>query len=117
MFRPTRTLLALFCLIALAATGGPSLAQPHGPIVINPSLWIKTVTVWGAGGTLDNAEANALAEIHTTYFVLSYSTSNPLCSDIPSAALTANQGQVIPDQFCSIEVTARVIRKAIRLVD
>ncbi len=106
MFRPTRTLLALLCLIALAATAGPALSQPPGPIVINPALLLKTVTVIGAGETLASAQANALAEIRTTYLVLSYTTANPLCSDLP---LTNQEPSVT---LCSIEVTARVIHKA-----
>jgi len=117
MFRSNCTVFVLFCLIALAATAAPALAQPHGLIVVNPALMLKTVTVVGAGETLALAESYALAEIRTTYFVLSYSTSNPLCSDLPSSFLVGNQLPEQPVQFCSIEVTARVLRKALWIVD
>ncbi len=117
MFRPNRSLLALFCLIALTATAAPALAQPQGPLVVNPALLLKTVTVMGAGETLEMAEANALADIRTTYFVLSYTTSNPLCNDLMASSLTANQMEQSPAQFCSIVVTARVIRKALWITD
>ena len=117
MIRPTRALFALICLVALAAAAAPALAQPPGPLVLNPTMTIKTVTVMGAGETLEEAEANALADIKATYFVLSYSTSNPLCHELLGVSHAANQTEEPPVQFCSIVVTARVLRKALWLVD
>lgn len=117
MIRPTRALFVLFCLAAVATIATPSHAQPAGPLVLNPAMTIKTVTVMGAGETLEEAEANALADIRATYFVLSYSTSNEICNPLLGMSAVANQADEPPTNFCSIVVTARVLRKALWLID
>ena len=117
MFRPSRILAVLICLSAFALFTAPASAQPQGPLVLNPAMTIKTVTVMGAGETLEEAEENALTEIRATYFVLSYSTSNELCNPLFGTSAVANQSEDPPTNFCSIVVTARVLRKALWLID
>ena len=113
MFRPSRILAVLICLSAFAIFAAPASAQPQGPLVLNPAMTIKTVTVMGAGATLEEAQENALAEIRATYFVLSYSTSNELCNPLLGMSAVANQAEEPLTNFCSIVVNARVLRKAL----
>lgn len=88
--------LALFALVLGLAAAAPASAQ-RTLVPLN-----LTVSVYGAGPTLAAATDSALYQIRQDYFILSYTTSNPLCSEIPTTG----------DPFCSIKVTARVIRKA-----
>lgn len=92
--RPLLLLALLGLVLGLAAV------VPAGAQTPTPFLGF-TVTAVGAGPTLADATDMALAQIRQDYFILSYTTSNPLCSVIPTTG----------DPFCSIKVTARVIRK------
>lgn len=98
MLRLRRPLLFLALLaLTLGLASAPSAAAQT---IVGP--YIPTVTVAGAGPTLADATEAALNQIREDYFILSYTTSNPLCSEIPFSG----------EPFCSIKVTARVIRKS-----
>lgn len=88
--------LVLAALVLALVPAAPAEAQ------IAPFPLIQTVTVVGAGPTLAEAEEMALNQIREDYFILSYTTSNPLC----------HEDEILGITFCSIKVTARVIRKA-----
>lgn len=98
MLRLRRPLLFL-ALLALAL-GLASAPTASAQTIVGP--FIPTVTAVGAGPTLAAATEAALDQIRENYIILSYTTSNALCSEIPFSGET----------FCSIKVTARVIRKA-----
>ena len=85
--------LAAFVLALVPAS--PAAAQ------IPPLTLGQTVTIVGAGSTLAEAEEMALDRLREDYFILSYTTSNPLC----------HEDEILGITFCSIKVTARVIRK------
>lgn len=114
MRRTTRNLLFVLCLGLTVGLSSAAQAQPAPYMAIDPASLLLNVTVIGAGETLAAAEANALAEIRATYFVLSYETSNPLCHE-DTVIVGENQTQTV--WFCSIQVDARVIRKATWLRD
>ena len=88
--RPVLFLALLGLLLGLA----PASAE------LNP-VPFPTVTAVGAGPTLAAATEMALDQIRESYFILSYTTSLALCSELPFSG----------EQFCSFKVTARVIRK------
>ncbi len=108
MRRTIQNALFVLCL-GLTLGLGSAQAQPAPYVAIDPASLLLNVTVLGAGETLAAAEANALAEIRATYFVLSYETSNPLCHQ---DTIITGQNQTQTVWFCSIQVDARVIRKA-----
>ncbi|HBL27804.1 MAG TPA: hypothetical protein DD490_13280 [Acidobacteria bacterium] len=110
MSRTTRTLFCALCLLAFGFASVPSFAQPPAGIVIPAIKFVRTVSVVGAGETLAEAEANALAELEDRYRVLSYTTSNPLCTEIVLDPIGDPTGTVT---FCSIEVEAKVILKVL----
>jgi hypothetical protein len=90
--------LVLAALVLALVPAAPAGAQLT-PVPLN-----LTVTVAGAGPTLADATEMALNQIREDYFILSYTTSNPLC----------HYNEILGSQFCSIKVTARVIRRPIR---
>lgn len=89
--------LVLAALVLALVPAAPAGAQLT-PVPLN-----LTVTAVGAGPTLADATDSALYQIRQDYFILSYTTSNPLC----------HYDEILQSQFCSIKVTARVIRKAL----
>jgi hypothetical protein len=90
---------SVLCLALLALVLALVPAAPAGATTATPiNLY---VSVYGAGPTLADATQMALDQIREDYLILSYTTSNPLCSVIPTTG----------DPFCSIKVTARVLRK------
>ncbi|HKV06792.1 MAG TPA: hypothetical protein VJ725_01555 [Thermoanaerobaculia bacterium] len=89
-------LLALLGLVLGLAAAIPAGAQT----IVGP--FTPTVTATGAGPTLAAATEAALDQIREDYIILSYTTSEARCSVIPTTG----------DPFCSIKVTARVIRKS-----
>lgn len=92
---------SVLCLALLGLVLGLASVAPAAAIEATPmNLY---VSVYGAGPTLAAATDAALTQIRQNYLILSYSTSNPLCSVIPTTG----------DPFCSIKVTARVLRKPI----
>lgn len=95
---------SVLCLALLGLVLGLASVAPAGAITATPVLGI-TVSVYGAGPTLADATDMALDQIRESYLILSYTTSNPLCSVIPTTG----------DPFCSIKVTARVVRKPVTL--
>jgi hypothetical protein len=90
---------SILCLALLGLVLGLASVAPAAAIEAPPLY----VSVNGAGPTLSAATDAALYQIRQNYIILSYSTSNPLCSVIPTTG----------DPFCSIKVTARVFRRAV----
>jgi len=98
MNRIHRSLLLALLVLVLAAA--PSLALPVAtPTPISPYI---TVQQAGAGSTIAEATANGLdwiAANHPGCSIASYTTSNPLCSTIPTTG----------DPFCSVMITAKLL--------
>jgi hypothetical protein len=98
MTRVHRSLL--FALLVLVLAAAPSLAGIVGtPIQVSPYI---TVQQAGAGSTIAEATANGLdwiADNHPNCSIVSYTTSNPLCSTIPTTG----------DPFCSVMITAKLL--------
>lgn len=98
MNRVHRSLLLALLVLVLAAA--PSLAGIVGtPVPISPYI---TVQQAGAGSTIAEATANGLdwiADNHPNCSIVSYTTSNPLCSTIPTTG----------DPFCSVMITAKLL--------
>jgi hypothetical protein len=96
MNRSHRCLLLALLVLVLAAA--PSMAS----VVATPLSPYITVQQAGAGPTIAQATSNALAWIaadHPNCSIASYTTSNPLCSTIPTTG----------DPFCSVVVTAKLL--------
>lgn len=74
------------------------------------SRLINTVTAYGAGPTDDIAVDSAIYQLEKTYWVLEYEVISTMCEqhDPP--------GPIGPYTFCSAEVQARVIRKAMVVI-
>jgi hypothetical protein len=96
MNRSHRCLLLALLVLVLAAA--PSLAS----VVATPISPYITVQQAGAGSTIAEATANGLAWIadnHPNCSIVSYTTSNPLCSTLP----------ITGDPFCSVMITAKLL--------
>jgi len=111
MSRTTRTLLCVLCLLAFGLAAAPVFAQPN-PLPADaftmPIRLIQTVTVVGAGETVAEAEANALAELHAKYLVLSYTVVSSFCAEVQIDPFDPNSTFTL----CSAKIEAKVIRKA-----
>ena len=90
-------LLALFVLVLAAAPSLATLAATPTPVPLT-----TPVTQAGAGDTIAEATQNALdwiADSHPGCSIVSYTTSNPLCSTIPTTG----------GPFCSVVVHAQLL--------
>lgn len=100
-----RTLAAAVLLLAALV---PAVAQAQ---IIFPKLMLSrlvmTVTAYGAGPTEDDAEDSALYELQKEYWVLEHTVVSSMCEE------TDPPGPIGPYTFCSAEVEARVIRRAV----
>ena len=88
----------LFTLLALVLAAAPSLAS----VVAVPISPFVTVQQAGAGSTIAEATANGLdwiADNHPNCSIVSYTTSNPLCSTTP----------ITNQPFCSVMITAKLL--------
>ena len=98
MNRIHRSLLLALLVLVLAAA--PSLASfAPAPTPLSPYV---TVQQAGAGSTIAEATANGLdwiADDHPNCSIVSYTTSNPLCSTTPISG----------DPFCSVMITAKLL--------
>lgn len=105
MSRTTRFLLFALALCLLM----PALASAQpAPGSFSLTPFLMTVRVVGAGETVADAQANALAELRKTYLVLSYSTGSSGCSEIALDPVNDPSDTIT---LCWAEIFAKVIRK------
>jgi hypothetical protein len=114
MSRMTRVLLCALCLLTFGFTAVPAFALPGNP-VLNPvsiARLFNTVTAVGAGETVAEAQANAVASLTDTYVVLGYTVTSAFCTETPLWPHDPNSETIT---ICAVEIEARVIRKLIIL--
>ena len=97
--------------LALGLVALPSAAQPiPPPSMILVPLPIKTVTVVGAGETVEAAVNDALEAIRESYLVLDSDVLSSRCDDVQINP-AQDPTETIP--LCSATVEAKVIRKTL----
>jgi hypothetical protein len=117
MSRINRPLLLAALVLTLGLSGITGVQAQPAPGLVGPVIGFCNIHAYGYGSTAAEAQANALAELKSKYFVFSYSVVSSRCldSEIPDPTpLDPFHTQTIT--ICEVELKACGIRKAVLVV-